>query len=307
MGREPSPRIFEPAYYDRLREIEHRHWWSRGMRRAMAALLEPHVARAGSLRVLDVGCGTGVLLESVRRWPLAGRPVGLDIAPEAIAHAGPRDIAALVRGDGSELPFREGVFDLVLCVDTVQHLSPSAAGRVVAEIRRVLRPHGLVYLRTNSALGHAPLRGVDPELFRRYDIDSVVRLIESAGLVVLRATYLNALAYDGRTATDLDSTLVRNLGDLDGVLNGTVSGQLNGNLLTSGSVSGNPLFGADGGHASPTRRRPAGRPRVGSILTDRAPEVPLRRWRYGARSHGSLFGDGEPLQPRAEHAYSDVR
>ena len=193
MGREPSPRIFEPAYYDRLREIEHRHWWSRGMRRAMAALLEPHVARAGSLRVLDVGCGTGVLLESVRRWPLAGRPVGLDIAPEAIAHAGPRDIAALVRGDGSELPFREGVFDLVLCVDTVQHLSPSAAGRVVAEIRRVLRPHGLVYLRTNSALGHAPLRGVDPELFRRYDIDSVVRLIESAGLVVLRATYLNAL------------------------------------------------------------------------------------------------------------------
>ncbi|MGH7570244.1 MAG: class I SAM-dependent methyltransferase [Gemmatimonadota bacterium] len=193
MGRERSPRIFEPGYYDRLREIERRHWWSRGMRRAMAALLEPHLAKAGPLRVLDAGCGTGVHLESARRWRLAGPPVGLDIAPEAIEHAGTRGIASLVRGDASELPFRAGAFDLVLCVDTIQHLSPGAAGRVVAEIRRVLRPGGLVYLRTNSALGHAPLRGIDPERYRRYDVPSVVALVETAGLEVLRATYLNAV------------------------------------------------------------------------------------------------------------------
>jgi SAM-dependent methyltransferase len=191
--RERSPRIFEPGYYDRLLEIESRHWWSRGMRRAMAALLRPHVGNMGPLRVLDVGCGTGVLLEAARRWRLQAPPVGLDVAPEAIARAGARGAASLVRGDASTLPFRAHAFDLVLCVDAIQHLSPAAAGRVVVEIRRVLRPGGLVYLRTNSALGHAPLRGVDPERYRRYDVPSVVALVEASGLEVLRATYLNAI------------------------------------------------------------------------------------------------------------------
>lgn len=193
MGRERAPRIFEPGYYDRLRDIERRHWWSRGMRRGMVALLRTHVQRMGPLRALDLGCGTGVLLEAVRHWPLRKPTVGLDIAPEALAHVRARDLAALVRGDVSELPFRAAAFDLVLCVDTIQHLSPAAAGDVVAEIQRVLRPGGIAYLRTNSALGHAPLRGVDPERYRRYDVPSLVALAEGAGLEVLRATYLNAV------------------------------------------------------------------------------------------------------------------
>lgn len=193
MRSERSPRIFEPGYYDRLRRIERRHWWPRGMRRAMAALLRRPLAATVPLRVLDAGCGTGALLDFAGSWPLAGHPVGLDLAPEALAHAGGRGVGVLVRGDAAELPFRGGAFDLALSVDTLQHLTPADADRAVAELSRVLRPGGLAYLRTNSGCGRAPLRGVDPERYRRYDPAALAALVERAGLVVERITYLNAL------------------------------------------------------------------------------------------------------------------
>ena len=188
-----APRIFEPEYYRRLHDIEQRHWWSRGMRRAMTALLRRPLAAAGPLRVLDVGCGTGVLLDHVRRWPLAGPPVGLDLSLDALGWARARGAGALVLGDASALPFRSSAFDLVLHVDTIQHLSPADAERSLAEARRVLRPGGTLYLRTNSRLGHAPLVGVDPERYRRYDVATATALAERNGLELVRAGYLNAL------------------------------------------------------------------------------------------------------------------
>lgn len=190
---ERPPGIFEPDYYARLHAIERSHWWSRGMRRAMDALLREPLEGAGPLRVLDVGCGTGVLLDHVRRRSLIGPPVGLDLSPEALRWARSRGAGSLARGDAAALPFRTGSFDLVLHVDTIQHLSPNGAGRAIAEAARVLRPVGVLYLRTNSRLGRAPLRGVDPERYRRYDAPSATALVRAAGLEVLRAGYLNAL------------------------------------------------------------------------------------------------------------------
>lgn len=192
MSRRP-PRIFEPGYYDRLREIEERHWWSRGMRRAMDALLAGSLAGRGPLRVIDIGCGTGVLLEHARRWPLAGTPIGIDVSAEAVRHVRDRDAGRVVRGDAAVLPFRSGRFDLALSVDVVQHLSPEGAARSVAESARLLRPGGTLYLRTNARCGHRRLRGVDPERYRRYGRGELVELAGSAGLEVVRSTHLNAL------------------------------------------------------------------------------------------------------------------
>jgi SAM-dependent methyltransferase len=51
-----------------------------------------------------------------------------------------------VVGDAQELPFRSGVFDLVCCSSTLEHLH--FPDRVIGEIRRVLRPGGQVFVET---------------------------------------------------------------------------------------------------------------------------------------------------------------
>jgi 2-polyprenyl-3-methyl-5-hydroxy-6-metoxy-1,4-benzoquinol methylase len=190
-----SPQIFEPEYYQRLYDIEENHWWAKGIRDAMVALLRQPIAGKQSLRVLDAGCGTGYLLNFLQQqYPLAGEPVGIDVSPHALQFCELRGSKELQLASVTEIPFADASFDLIICIDTIQHLAPAGADQLaIDEFARLLKPDGLLYLRTNSALGHPPLQGVDSDQYRRYDCHQVKEMLTAAGLTVERATYLNAI------------------------------------------------------------------------------------------------------------------
>jgi len=100
--------------------------------------------------VLDVGCGTGVLLPALAELVgSSGRVVGLDYAPDLLAKARDRvrdaDYAAvveLVEGDATRLPFESGSFDAAHIERVLMHLSDP--GAAISEMRRIVRPGGWV-------------------------------------------------------------------------------------------------------------------------------------------------------------------
>src|SRR5690606_28911539 len=103
-------------------------------------------ARAGlenARRVLDVGCGTGVLSAEV-----AGKAqavYGLDLALEPLQfarHAAPGP--AYTRGDAHWLPYRNDCFDIVFCHFLLLWVADPV--RAAAEMKRVTRPGGSVLL-----------------------------------------------------------------------------------------------------------------------------------------------------------------
>ncbi|WP_435334993.1 class I SAM-dependent methyltransferase [Haloarchaeobius sp. TZWWS8] len=83
-------------------------------------------------RVLDVGCGTGELT-AVLSDECDGQVVGVDADAGLLAHA--RDVAPVVTGDATRLPFPDDSFDLVVCQALLINLPDPAAA--VAEFRRV--------------------------------------------------------------------------------------------------------------------------------------------------------------------------
>jgi len=92
-------------------------------------------------RVLEVGCGIGVVLEQASR--VAGRLFGVDASPRMLEEARERVPAArIARAVGERLPFRDGAFDVAYCRSTLHHvLDPS---RVLGEMARVVRQGGRV-------------------------------------------------------------------------------------------------------------------------------------------------------------------
>jgi len=98
---------------------------------------------------LDVGCGAGLLAEPLSR--LGAAVTGLDASPELIAAA--REHA---RAIGLEIDYRagelfelEGQFDLITCMEVVEHVADPAA--FVAALAKRLAPEGLLILSTPNA------------------------------------------------------------------------------------------------------------------------------------------------------------
>lgn len=102
--------------------------------RRVAAL----VAAPGPRHVLEVGCGEGVVLAYLAPRVPGARFEGLELDEAALGRARARcpDVA-LVRGDACALPFGDRSFDLVVCLEVLEHLPDP--GRALREARRVSR------------------------------------------------------------------------------------------------------------------------------------------------------------------------
>jgi malonyl-CoA O-methyltransferase len=111
---------------------------------ARAALLAAAEARSPR-RVLDVGSGTGTLLQLLSQRLHRVPTVGLDLSHAMVRTARTRvRQARFLTGDAEALPFRDGAFDLVVSTSTLQWLP--RLDEAVAETRRVLAPGGVFCL-----------------------------------------------------------------------------------------------------------------------------------------------------------------
>jgi len=104
---------------------------------------------------LDVGCGAGLLAEPLAR--LGATVTGLDAAPELISaakeHAGAAGLSIDYRaGDIAQL---EGQFDLVTCMEVIEHVADPAAFTIALAKR--LAPGGLLILSTPNATAWSKL------------------------------------------------------------------------------------------------------------------------------------------------------
>jgi len=146
---------------------------------------------------LDVGCGTGALLQMVGRQNRDAMLSGVDLSDQMIHVARSRlgENADLTVSDSEELPFDSGHFDLVTCTFSFHHY-PNPQ-RVVREMARVLAPGGRVIIADPSPFFPvrellnlaAPFR--EDGTVRFYSKGEMADLVESAGLVVSRWSKLN--------------------------------------------------------------------------------------------------------------------
>ena len=94
-------------------------------------------------RVLDVGCGTGIITQKIALLPGVSEAVGVDPCPGFVERA--RRRAPTLRfdvADGRALPFPDHDFDGVVLATTLCHVPDP--GRALSEAHRVLRPGGFL-------------------------------------------------------------------------------------------------------------------------------------------------------------------
>jgi SAM-dependent methyltransferase len=153
------------------------------------AALAGHRARPGA-HILDIGCGQGTAAPLLDDRFRPRRITGIDIDAELIARgraqaaAQPPPAAELVltTASATDIPLADGSVDLVLCHQLLHHMT--AQHEALAEMRRVLRPGGLLLLAESCRcfIESGPVRALfrhPPEAQR--DAAGYLDLVRAAG------------------------------------------------------------------------------------------------------------------------------
>ena len=168
----------------------------RRFHRQIASLLKA----TGAERVLDAGCGEGFVISYLLQRNDGLTITGIDCSPEAIEVAcqmvppvlsgacpepGRRVEGGVLFdvGDLREMPYSDDSFDLVMCLEVLEHLPDPHKG--LRELRRVTSAHCLLsvphepfFRATNFLRGkHVPAWGRDPEHLQHWTARQFHRLV----------------------------------------------------------------------------------------------------------------------------------
>lgn len=185
----------ERVEYHRMAVLEATMWWYRALH---AGLIGRLGLPAGG-RLLDAGCGTGGLLArlSVMRPDL--QLTGLEYDAEAAALAnekltGAKTGLAVQVGSVNAMPYAEASFDGVVSADVLCHAGVDQAA-ALAELRRVLKPGGLLLLNLPAYQWMASAHDAHVHNVRRYTAGGARRLLQQAGFTAVRSGYWNSLLF----------------------------------------------------------------------------------------------------------------
>ncbi len=197
------PQEMQQHTYAIMDEVEGSHWWFVGRRAILEGFLKEIVtrlefrlkaanadampAKAGtpSLRILDVGCGTGANLEMLSQY---GEAEGVDVSDDALEFCRKKGLK-VQKGLAETLPYDNDSFDLTTALDVVEHLDDDVAG--LEEMHRVTKRGGYSLIFVPAFMW---LWGVQDDISNhriRYTKSQIVERLQQAGYEIERATYAN--------------------------------------------------------------------------------------------------------------------
>lgn len=181
---------YNPAWYDELSRLEDGNFWFSARNRLIEWLARRHL-RPG-IDFLELGCGTGYVLQMLRRQFPGWRITASEAHAEGLEFAARRvgGKVAFAQMDARAIPYRDE-FDAIGAFDVIEHIREDV--EVLREIRAALKPGGALIM---SVPQHMFLWSKFDEIgchFRRYSMAELSAKLGETGFEIVETTSFNSL------------------------------------------------------------------------------------------------------------------
>lgn len=197
----------DPELLRRMVAVDGDHWWYRARRRLLGCVLD-ELGLPPEARILDAGCGSGASLDQLSAY---GIVAGLDSSTYAVEAARARGHADVRLGAVEALPWTDGSFDLVTCLDVLEHTPDDRA--TLRELRRVTRRGGYAVVTVPAYPSLWSSYDVANHHHRRYGRRSLRAAASAAGWVVQRSSSFNVLLLAPAAALRVAQRVTRSGGE----------------------------------------------------------------------------------------------
>lgn len=183
-GQEVADGGYDAGRYQAVAAIERRHFWFRSRNELISWALAKFFPDARSL--LEVGCGTGQVLENIRSATSIRRLVGTEIHAKGLAFCRQRlPEAEFMQMDARAIPFAEE-FDVVCAFDVIEHVDDDRA--VLAQMHQACRTGGGILITVPQHQWLWSYKDDFAHHKRRYGRKELLAKVDAAGFKVTLAT-----------------------------------------------------------------------------------------------------------------------
>ncbi|MBD2188945.1 class I SAM-dependent methyltransferase [Pseudanabaena mucicola] len=181
----------ETKLYQEMYDVESKHWWFRARRDILTNLVLQCISQGN---ILDVGCGTGFILEALQT-AYAGKceTWGIDISEMAVQVCHAKGLIQVRQGvlENNALPAH--YFDLVMFLDIIEHLDHDLS--ILLEAKYYLKSQGQILI---TVPAYQFLWSAHDEIHhhkRRYTKKQLTEILQQAGYEVVFSSYFNTFLF----------------------------------------------------------------------------------------------------------------
>jgi len=177
---------FNKENFEFLFEMEQHHFWHKGRREIIHALLRRiHHNRLSDIAMIEIGCGNGSVLQFLKSKGI--NIEGGDLFLEALQFCRKRTGVPLYQLDALNTPFADGQYDVVGLFDVIEHIDDDKA--LLKEMYRICKPGGRIILTVPANKWLWSYFDVISCHKRRYRKKELYQKLRRAGFVVEKISF----------------------------------------------------------------------------------------------------------------------
>lgn len=172
-------------------QIQKKHWWFATKKSIILDTILRHTKSKHFDAILDIGCGSGLMLNSLER---IGNTSGMDMSDAAIQFSSEIFKGAIKKGSlPNDVPYPSNSFSLVTALDVIEHIDDDLAS--LASIKNLLRENGKAIITVPAYMSLWSHFDELNEHKRRYTLEELRQKLLGAGFKIEKISYYNTLLF----------------------------------------------------------------------------------------------------------------
>lgn len=181
----------DKSYYRIFFEVQKKHWWFVAKKKIVLDLIRRFVPARGGHKILDIGCGSGLMLNALEQ---IGETNGMDMSDDAISFS--REIFDGTVKKGmlpDNIPYENEYFSLVTALDVIEHVDDDCTA--LKAIRSKMTPGGQAIITVPACMFLWSEHDVLNEHKRRYTLNELKEKLLDAGFTIEKISYFNTFLF----------------------------------------------------------------------------------------------------------------
>lgn len=172
-------------------EIQKKHWWFVTKKQIVLDTINKHLSKHADIKVLDIGCGSGLMLNALED---VGQTFGMDMSDDAINFSKEIFNGRIEKGLlPDQIPYEEDFFNLIIALDVIEHVDRDIDS--LKAIRSHLVSDGKAVITVPAYMFLWSAFDEMNEHKRRYTLAELNTKLVQAGFTVEKISYYNTLLF----------------------------------------------------------------------------------------------------------------